>query len=1191
VVSILAYQFHIFVTINNLNKMDSFLNKIILFITAMAINFALIGQQQQIIELVYPKNGFSTDSTSVSFQWAENYSSLGSPFRFQLATDIQFTEMLKDSIVNAYGLNLPILQCSSFYWKVIDVSTGLCSTINSFKSFTPACDSSVVLWLHLDSNVVVSSGSISLVPNLIDNYLTSATQSVLSQQPLLIPNALNQKSAMRYDGNDALRFALSATNFSGFSFFGVVSTGTSKSSQEVYLASAMAPGSRWAMGVGSHPNEGAGWCGPSSNINMGNADHVSVNRFAQLSYIKDLTKWQLFSGGNFIRNVFDASMPNYTGVHQWAIGSENGTAYPLTGDISEIVISNVTMNQSQRNAIEDYMRYRYFPPANLGPDKVISENSFCGNISLSPGNYFYTYLWSNGSTSSVINVAAPGTYWVSVTDQFGYASADTIEILPPKSLQYPLQNQICANSSLTWSPSYSAGSYSFLWSNGATTPSLTITQAGTYFVTISDGFGCSYQSDPLTLTIDNYEYLPYLGADTSLCTGNYLALQAGASETVSYSWPNGSTGNQYAVSTPGTYWVQTTNANGCIARDTINITIAGTAPNAEFTVQDHCEGFLAPVVDQSVGVGTDVIASWQWSMGNGTVINQQNPNYTYPLAGTYPVQLYVQSLGGCGAYHYDTIEVFSNPTAAYSFIGHCDDQEVQFTDGSQVGGAPIATYAWNFDMPATGAYNTSNIPIPNRIFDQVGSYDVKLVVTDGNGCKDSILQTVQIDPSPLPNFIFESTCQGSPIQFLNTSSTQPSSTYLWDFGDNTTSILVNPQHTYPDYGINSVSLQITNLYNCSATVNQNVEVYAFPLTSLQLGAACMDSYVTLENTSDVPLGAIDSTLWVINHTDTLYGMNAAWMVNGLGQQQVELFTWSAQGCTAQTSQFFDVNEQFNASFSTYPGIIAAGQPFTFENTSTPGSIALWTFGDGGFSTDFSPEHTFDAQFADSTLSVLLVALSPSGCVDSSYQEVLIQRARIDLEISNLFLQKDGNWYVMGVKLKNKGTVDLTGADLLVETPKGLLFNETWNGTLKPTEDSIYVFSAMPTSIFTDQDAIESYVCVSGQAHDLYGTLETYLDNNKVCRNVEGESIVLLPVFPNPIYKDFVVRIYLTNAAEVFLSLDDERGRSAQIMETGATLQPGYYEYAVDTDKLAEGTYFINLRSVDETKSFKLAVVK
>jgi hypothetical protein len=225
------------------------------------------------------------------------------------------------------------------------------------------------------------------------------------------------------------------------------------------------------------------------------------------------------------------------------------------------------------------------------------------------------------------------------------------------------------------------------------------------------------------------------------------------------------------------------------------------------------------------------------------------------------------------------------------------------------------------------------------------------------------------------------------------------------------------------------------------------------------------------------------------------------------------------------------------------------------------------------------------------LQVTLIALNAAGCTDTSVQEVLIQRANIDLEVSNLFLQKNGTWYTMGVKLKNKGTVDLDEADLVVETPKGLLFNETWNGVLKPTEDSIYVFAAMPTSIFNDQDNVESYICVSGRGYDIYGTPETYLENNKVCRNIEGESIQLLPIFPNPISEDFYVRIFLTNAADVYLSLDDAAGRSAQLMESGSTLQPGYYEYFVDTDRLAEGTYFINLRSGEETKVFKLAVVK
>jgi PKD repeat protein len=608
-------------------------------------------------------------------------------------------------------------------------------------------------------------------------------------------------------------------------------------------------------------------------------------------------------------------------------------------------------------------------------------------------------------------------------------------------------------------------------------------------------------------------------------------------------------------------------------------------------VNDHCKGLSSGIVDQSNGVGPDNVVLWHWNLGNGTELSQQNVNYTYPAAGNYPIELYVQSAGGCGAYHYDTVQVFETPQADFNFIGHCQGQEVLFSEGAISGGAAISSYSWNFDMPWMGAYNTSTINIPNRIFDQVGTYDVVLQVTDGNGCQDAVTLPVVIDPTPIANFVFESTCQGSPIQFLNTSVTQASSTYLWGFGDNTSSILVNPAKTYPDYGSVPVQLSVTNLSGCTDTVLQNVQVYAFPLPSLQIGPACMDSYTSFENTSNVPLGAIDSTIWILNQTDTIYGTDAAWMVNAMGQQQVEMMTWSDQGCMSQTSQFFDVNEQFNASFSIGTGIVATGQPFVFENTTNTSSVSLWNFGDGGFSTDFSPVHTFDAAYADSTLTVLLIALSPSGCVDSTTQEILIQRARIDLEITNLFLQKENAWYIMGVKLKNKGTVNLESAQLVVETTKGLLFNETWNGSLKPTEDSIYVFSAMPTNIFTDQDLIESYICVSGLGFDLYGNAESYLENNNVCRNVEGEGIVLLPVYPNPVYEDFTARIYVTNAAEVTFALTDDRGRTIENFIIAQTIGAGYYDYTVNTDQLSPGVYFLKVRSNGATQSSKFIFIR
>jgi len=1164
----------------------------------VTIIFFLVIESQSLLaqEVIsnFPKHNHVTKDSLILFQ-AKNVLEATS-YRFQISSSISFSVLVIDTLVNSNAVSLDIGSSNqTHFWRAkayLSNDSTEWSQAYRLTVFSPKNIDNSVLWFSSASVSQANNTPVSTLLDLSGNGY-NATQSTTSLQPTFKTlGGFRNLPFIDFNGTDGMQTLVDNSiirNDSTLSFVSLQLNRNQSYGALYFLGNSGSFNPQYAARTaGSSYNNGAfrflGYNGTVFTFDLQTPNNI----YRIISGQNGLTQSRLFSNGVQVAVSGSSIVPVASGA-TLRIGCNQDNLDNYNGALHEFVLYKNTIDTSVLRNTERLIDAMYVPKPNLG-NNITQINGLCDStVVLNPGAGYSSYLWSTGATSPTLTVNQFGTYSVLTTDNFGYVFTDKIEFRPNVVFKYPSSTNICLGSGIVWNTQIS--NYSVVWSDGFVGATRSITAPGSYFYDIVDANLCSVRSDTLLFTIDNYPSTANLGPDTSLCSGNLIALQSGAGETVSYAWPNGSTGNQYAVDTTGNYFVQSVNVNGCVARDTVHINVIGVAPIAAFATANVCEGTNAVFTDNSVPVGAAPIDGWAWDFGDTTSASTQSPTHTYAAPGTYIVELFVQSVGGCGAYAYDTLEVLATPDAAYTFTGHCADQEVEFTDASQAGSAPVTVYAWNFGIPATGSYNFSNIPIPNRIYDDVGTYNVKLVVTDDNGCKDSITQTVQIDPSPVPNFVFESTCQGSPIQFLNTSNTQPSSTYLWDFGDNTSSILINPQHTYPDYGINQVTLAVTNLFDCSTSITKEVEVFAFPLPSLELGAACMDSYVTLENTSQVPLGAIDSTIWVINQTDTLYGLNSAWMVNSLGQQQVQLFTWSEEGCAGQTSQFFDVNQQFNASFSTYPGIIAAGQPFAFENTSNPGSIAVWTFGDGGFSTDFSPIHTYESSWTDSTVEVMLIALNTSGCADTSVQQVLIRRAAIDLEISNLFLQKNDAWYTMGVKLENKGTVDLTEADLLVETPKGLLFNETWNGTLKPTEDSIYVFSAMPTSIFTDQDAIESYVCVSGQAHDLYGTLETYLDNNKVCRNVEGESIVLLPVFPNPIYKDFLVRIYLTNAAEVFLSLDDDRGRAAQTMETGATLQPGYYEYAVDTDKLAEGTYFINLRSGDETKSFKLAVVK
>ncbi len=1162
-------------------------------LTLVIALFATFLADAQCFTLVKPVNNSVVNNSAIELMW--NTPQGATSYNVELAQNVQFDNNYQSFSSSVSSFTLPSnLSSGRWFWRVTtSIGPTVCSSdVCYFDVFSPSDIPTLKLWLSSDSLVSLDiDGKVQSWTDLSQNSFQFSAD-IPSRRPTVSSqfSLMNNQKAIDFNGAQRL---ISNSTFS-FNNASVFLIGIQQAGEEGY-----------GRFVDNGYNTGF-WIGRRASANEVGGGFIESNPFGNfvsqaddlpflLSYVRNAATT------SYARNSADFPSPTRTTsgatttVNKIYLGSDISNFAWGKKKIFNLIIYNSDLTSDQKRMVEKYLMDKYTPPVSLGYDRYpnYAPNSLCLNEVLASNINYSSYLWNTGETSSLITVTHPGKYWLTATDIFGRVTSDTIEVLPPISLNQPTNNFVCVNTSELWSTGYPDTYFDFSWQNGSNSSDFLITQPGNYWVEITDMNGCSFSSDTVEIILDEYEYLPYLGADTSLCTGNPIALQVGAAETVSYAWQGNaaSTVPSFAVGGTGNYWVESVNINGCAARDTIFITNVGTAPIAQFSVSDHCKGLSSGIVDQSTGVGPDNVVLWHWNLGNGTELSQQTVNYTYPLAGNYPIELYVQSAGGCGAYHYDTVQVFETPQADFNFIGHCQGQEVLFSEGVIIGGAPISSYSWNFDMPWMGAYNTSTINIPNRIFDEVGTYDVVLQVTDGNGCQDAVTLPVVIDPTPVANYVFESTCQGSPIQFLNTSVTQASSTYLWDFGDNTSSILVNPSKTFPDFGIVPVQLSVTNLSGCTDTVLQNVQVFAFPLTSLQIGPACMDSYTTLENTSTVPLGAIDSTIWILNQTDTLFGADAAWMVNAIGQQQVDMFTWSDQGCMSQTSQFFDVNEQFNASFTIGPGIVATGQPFVFENTTNTASVSLWNFDDGGFSTDFSPVHTFDAAYADSILTVLLIALSPSGCVDSTTQEILIQRARIDLEITNLFLQKENAWYIMGVKLKNKGTVNIESAQLVVETTKGLLFNETWNGTLKPTEDSIYVFSGMPTTIFTDQDLVESYICVSGLGFDLYGNVESYLENNNVCRNIEGEGIVLLPVYPNPVHEDFTARIYVTKEAEVTFELTDDRGRVIENFINAQIIAEGYYDYTVNTDQLSPGVYFLKVRSNDTTQSSKLIFIR
>jgi PKD repeat protein len=207
------------------------------------------------------------------------------------------------------------------------------------------------------------------------------------------------------------------------------------------------------------------------------------------------------------------------------------------------------------------------PVVNLGPNVSVCTGS---SAVLNAGTGFSSYLWSMGSVNQSITVSAAGTYSVTVTDANGCEAADSVTL---SNYALPVVNlwpnpTVCVGDSAVLDAG--TGFSSYLWSTGSVSQSITVSAAGTYSVTVTDANGCEgIGSAVLSFFAPNSVFL---GNDTAIFAGNPLTLNAG-SGFVGYLWSDGSTGTSIVVSTSGTYWVQVTDDNGCVTRDTIQVSV------------------------------------------------------------------------------------------------------------------------------------------------------------------------------------------------------------------------------------------------------------------------------------------------------------------------------------------------------------------------------------------------------------------------------------------------------------------------------------------------------------------------------------------------------------------------------------------------------------------------------------------
>jgi len=395
-----------------------------------------------------------------------------------------------------------------------------------------------------------------------------------------------------------------------------------------------------------------------------------------------------------------------------------------------------------------------------------------------------SYLWSTGDTTATIRINKGGKYSVAGKFSTGCnltASAEiTVDELPLPTVSIAGPAFLCEGGSVSLTAS---GADTYLWNNGATSASISVSKGGVYSVVGSNISGCSSTS---SFSLKESENAIKLVGDTFFCAGSGTSLRV--TGAVSCLWSTGTSDFSEFFSQPGTYSVTATSAGGCIKTITFDI-VRNEIPQVSIKGDPYvCSGGTQKLTASGAQY-------YIWSSGEtGASIDVSSPG-TYSVVG-------FNGQKSCSATAQITLT--SQPSPDISVTGattFCKgDSSVLVASGAK-------SYLW------------SNGSTDDRIIVRnSGTY--KVTGFSENGCSKTIQIQVVSEDIPLTIVGGPYFCKGDSATLVATGA----STYLWSTGETGTKITVKSSGTYWVKGVNA--------NGCEKTTYINMREIAFPSVTI-----------------------------------------------------------------------------------------------------------------------------------------------------------------------------------------------------------------------------------------------------------------------------------------------------------------------------------------------------------------------
>ncbi len=409
--------------------------------------------------------------------------------------------------------------------------------------------------------------------------------------------------------------------------------------------------------------------------------------------------------------------------------------------------------------------------------------------------------------------------------------------------------------------------------------------------------------------------------------------------------------------------------NVCSSSVTISnaLYVPNRSANFNYVQNESC----LPVTINFQDLSVDAVA-WRWDFGDGDTSVVQSPNHVFVKAPNGPITLTITDVNGCKVSITKPNIQVTDANFLPSITHGCNPATVVFADSS------INPISWQWEF---GDGTSSNLQNPIHTYTVDGFYNVQLVVESASGCFDTLHADTLISIlTSKAMFSADSTIGCLPLMVNFKDSSLNAVNWNWDFGDGSSSTVINPSHIYSSPGLYTVKLIATNANGCSDTIvhsnyiTVNGAVPQFTVSSI---SGCSPMSVTF---FDQSVGAVS---WVWNFGDGVIDsiQNPIHQYSDTGTFVVSLYGIDATGC----STLFTYPQPISASPSPKALFVKSDtlgcSPLivSFNNTGTSADSLVWLMGDGAILYGNNPVHTYTNP---GIYYVTLIAKNNGGCSDT-----------------------------------------------------------------------------------------------------------------------------------------------------------------------------------------------------------------